>query len=63
MKHAVSETDITIALAEHLLGRLAPGHTYIMIDDRVKGKCICGCGVEPEFGKTGIGLYIHVVYL
>ena len=62
MKRAVSETDITIALAEHLLGRLAPGQTYF-IDVRVKGKCICGCGVEPEFGKTGIGLYIHVVYL
>ena len=60
MKRAVSETDITIALAEHLLGRLAPGQTYI-IDDRVKGKCGCGCGVEPEFGNTGIGLYI--VYL
>lgn len=58
----VSETDITITLAEHLLGKLAPGHTYV-IDHRVKGKgkCECGCGVQPNFGSTGIGMYIYSV--
>ena len=56
----VSKTDITITLAEHLLGKLAPEHTYV-IDHRVKGKgkCKCGCGVQPNFGSTGIGMCIY----
>nr|XP_022288113.1 uncharacterized protein LOC111100476 isoform X3 [Crassostrea virginica] len=54
-----SDTDTTIALAEHLLGKLSPGKSYI-IDSRVKrkGKCRCGfnhCKSDPVFGSTGIG--------
>ena len=47
---------MTVALAEHLLGKLAQGDTYI-IDNRMKGKgpCQCGCGKEPTFSPTGIG--------
>ena len=52
----VTETDITIALAEHLLGELAPGESYI-VDDKVRGKysCRCGCEVVPVFDATGVG--------
>lgn len=58
-KKVNSETDITIALAEHLLGKLSPGKSYT-IDSRVKkkGKCRCGfshCKSDPGFGSTGIG--------
>ena len=57
-----SDTDTTIALAEHLLGKLSPGKSYI-IDSRVKrkGKCRCGfnhCMSDPVFGSTGIGMLL-----
>nr|XP_022308362.1 uncharacterized protein LOC111114362 [Crassostrea virginica] len=52
---------MTIALAEHLLGRLAPGKSYV-IDNRARGKkeekCKCGlehCIGKPVFESTGIG--------
>uniref|UniRef100_K1QHP6 Uncharacterized protein n=1 Tax=Magallana gigas TaxID=29159 RepID=K1QHP6_MAGGI len=51
-----TETDVTIAFAEHLLGRLAPGKSYIIdYKAKKKGICKCGCNVEPKFGSTGIG--------
>lgn len=50
-----TETDITVGFTEHLLGRLAPGQSYI-IDSTKKGKCKCGCNVDPKFGSTGIGM-------
>ena len=58
-KKGNSETEITVALAEHLLGKLSPGKSYT-IDARVKrkGRCRCGfdhCKSEPLFGSTGIG--------
>jgi hypothetical protein len=61
-KKGHSETDITIAIAEHLLGKLCPGQSYL-IDSRVKrkGKCRCGlkhCKSDPTFGSTGIGMYM-----
>lgn len=63
-KKVNSETDITIALAEHLLGKLSPGKSYT-IDSRVKkkGKCRCGfshCKSDPGFGSTGIGM-LHLI--
>ncbi|XP_052691850.1 uncharacterized protein LOC128169833 [Crassostrea angulata] len=53
------EIEITTALAEHLLGRLSPGQSYV-IDSRskAKGKCSCGedhCKASPEYGSNGIG--------
>lgn len=56
-KSTVTETDITISLAEHLLGKLAPGESYIL-DSKAKGKksCRCGCKKEPTFSYTGIGI-------
>lgn len=56
----ISKTAITIALAEHLLHQ--DTQSYI-VDDRVKGKCICGCEVERKFGNTGIGLCILICEL
>lgn len=55
----VTETEKLIALAEHLLGKLSPGKSYI-IDSGVerKGKCGCGfdhCNSDPVFGSTGLG--------
>lgn len=55
----VTGTEIIIALAEHLLGKLSPGKSYI-IDSGVerKGKCGCGfdhCNSDPVFGSTGLG--------
>ncbi|XP_062581265.1 uncharacterized protein LOC134243062 [Saccostrea cucullata] len=53
---AVTETDISITLAEHLLGKLAPGESY-KIDNKARERknCRCGCKVTPVFGGTGIG--------
>lgn len=53
---AATETDISITLAEHLLGKLAPGESYT-IDNKARGKksCRCGCKVTPVFDGTGIG--------
>lgn len=53
---------MTIALAEHLFGKLAPGQSYV-IDNRVRGKkekemCQCRldhCHGRPKFDCTGIG--------
>ncbi|XP_062583200.1 uncharacterized protein LOC134244959 [Saccostrea cucullata] len=57
------ETDeLTLALAEHLLRRLAPGQSCV-INEQLKvkveaGKCQCGldhCKRTPIFESTGIG--------
>nr|XP_022332267.1 uncharacterized protein LOC111129982 [Crassostrea virginica]XP_022332268.1 uncharacterized protein LOC111129982 [Crassostrea virginica] len=58
-KKGFSETEIRVALAEHLLGKLAPGKSYV-VDRRLKkkGKCRCGydfCKSNPVFGSTGVG--------
>lgn len=52
-----SRSEITVALAEHLLGQLSPGQSYV-IDSRSKaeGKCSCGedhCKAGPEYGSNG----------
>ncbi|XP_061197458.1 uncharacterized protein LOC133205635 [Saccostrea echinata] len=49
-----TDTDFTIAVAEHLLGKLAPGQSY-HIDSRGKEGNRCGCEVQPSYGNTGIG--------
>ncbi|XP_062580626.1 uncharacterized protein LOC134242536 isoform X2 [Saccostrea cucullata] len=53
----VSETDMKIAVAEHLLGKISTGCTCIIDINKLKdkGRCKCGCGMFPSFGYTGIG--------
>jgi hypothetical protein len=53
---AGKETEVTVALAEHLLGKLAQGDSY-SIDNKMKLKssCQCGCKTMPRFNSTGIG--------
>lgn len=58
-KKGFSGTEIAVTLAEHLLGKLAPGKSYV-VDEKVKrkGKCRRGyefCESDPMFGSTGIG--------
>ncbi|XP_052089997.1 uncharacterized protein LOC127726615 [Mytilus californianus] len=53
------DNHITIALADHLIGKLAPGNSY-SIDSHLKtsGKCRCAfdyCKQDSNFGCTGIG--------
>lgn len=60
----VTGTEITIALAEHLIGKLSPEKSYI-IDSGVerKGKCGCGfnhCNSDPVFGSTGLGMLLLI---
>lgn len=60
-KKGFSGTEIAVTLAEHLLGKLAPGKSYV-VDEKVKrkGKCRCGyefCESDPMFGSTGIGMF------
>lgn len=55
----LTQTDVTTALAEHLLSKLSPGQSYT-IDKRQRDKscniiCKCGCGATLKFGYTGIG--------
>ena len=58
-KISPSETNITIALAEHLLGKLAPGQSFVIYGgSKNKGNCKCGCEVTPNYGSTGIGMNI-----
>lgn len=54
-------TEIAVTLAEHLLGKLAPGKSYV-VNEKVKrkGKCRRGyefCESDPMFGSTGIGMF------
>lgn len=61
----VTGTEITIALAEHLIGKLSPEKSYI-IDSGVerKGKCGCGfnhCNSDPVFGSTGLGMLLLII--
>ncbi|XP_062615123.1 uncharacterized protein LOC134276851 [Saccostrea cucullata] len=54
-KPRVTETDITVCLAEHLIGRLAPRESCVL-NSMLKGNnCRCGCQKEPTFSPTGIG--------
>jgi hypothetical protein len=48
---------VTVALAEHLLGKLAHGDSC-SIDNKMKlkGPCQCGCDMMPHFNSTGIGI-------
>lgn len=60
-KKGFSGTEIAVTLAEHLLGKLAPGKSYV-VDEKVKrkGKCRRGyefCESDPMFGSTGIGMF------
>ena len=59
-----SETDISVAFGEHLLGLLAPGKTY-RVDGRSKGKrrCQCGCDAFPAFNNTGIGMLCMIMHI
>ena len=57
-----SKTAITVALAEHLLGKLAPEQSFVINDDsKNKENCKCGCDVAPNYGSTGIGMCIRVI--
>ena len=55
------ETILSMALAEHLLGKLSPGQSYV-INSRMQGigncKCSCGCGKTISIGSTGIGIQL-----
>lgn len=60
------EMEMTVALAEHLLGQLSPGQLYI-IDSSFKsnGKCSCGedhCKSSPKYGSNGIGKNVYYIY-
>ena len=56
-----SKTAITVALAEHLLGKLAPEQSFVINDhSKKKENCKFGCDVAPNYGSTGIGMYVHV---
>jgi hypothetical protein len=50
--------EITVTLAEHLLGRLAPGQTYV-VNGRTRSRGACSCGRDhsnnPTYRSTGIG--------
>ncbi|XP_048740877.2 uncharacterized protein LOC125654832 [Ostrea edulis] len=52
------ENEITVTLAEHLLGRLSPGQSYV-INSRAKSRETCSCGEDhennPTYRNTGIG--------
>ncbi|XP_061163838.1 uncharacterized protein LOC133172986 [Saccostrea echinata] len=55
----VSDVEMTVALGEHLLGRLAPGQSCV-INSKVNGKERCSCQLDhcmkiAKFGNTGIG--------
>lgn len=52
----LTEGEVAVTLTEHLLGKLAPGDSYV--DDgnaRGKGPCLCGCNKSPKYRSTGIG--------
>ncbi|XP_062597490.1 uncharacterized protein LOC134258906 [Saccostrea cucullata] len=54
-----SDVDLTVALADHLLGRLAPGQSCV-INSKINGKQQCSCQLDhcmktAKWGNTGIG--------
>uniref|UniRef100_K1QJP2 Uncharacterized protein n=1 Tax=Magallana gigas TaxID=29159 RepID=K1QJP2_MAGGI len=52
----LTEGEVAVTLTEHLLGKLAPGDSYV--DDgkaRGNGPCLCGCNESPKYRSTGIG--------
>lgn len=51
-----SETGITVALAEHLMKKLAPGGSYkVDANSHDQNPCLCGCKAKPNFSSTGMG--------
>ena len=69
--HNLSETELTILVANHLLGNLATSSCYL-VDKNCTGKrgdkCVCeedSCIMTGEYGDTSIGndiaKYKHVV--
>lgn len=63
-KPVATETDITVALAEHLLKKLAPGGSYkVDADSKQKRPCLCGCTQEPNYSPTGMGMIIIFYHL
>jgi hypothetical protein len=47
-----TEAEVTVAVAQHLLGKLAPGDLYTI---KKRGPCQCVCDHKPNFSSTGIG--------
>lgn len=59
-----TETDITVALAEHLLKKLAPGGSYkVDTDSKLKRSCLCECGGKPTFSPTGMGMITILIFI
>lgn len=58
----LTEGEVAVTLAEHLLGKLAPGDSYVD-DGKAKGKgpCLCGCNERPKYRYTGIGIIILII--
>ncbi|XP_033747195.1 uncharacterized protein LOC117332415 [Pecten maximus] len=58
-----NETRLSVALAEHVLSKLAPKSNYVLDNDcrRTKSdnECRCGCHsfIDDKFGDTSIGHY------
>lgn len=52
----VTETDVTVALTEHLLKALSPGE-FCKVDSKSKDQepCRCGCKKKAYYDKTTIG--------
>lgn len=52
----LTETDVTVALTEHLLKALSPGESC-KVDSRSKHKrpCRCGCKKNANYDNTNIG--------
>lgn len=57
-RQKLTETDITILLAKHLLGKLSPGKSFLTVSN-LKGGKECKYGYEKftDFAPTGIGLF------
>lgn len=57
-RQKLTETDITILLAKHLLGKLCPGKSFLTVSN-LKGGKECKYGYEKftDFAPTGIGLF------
>lgn len=63
-KPFATETDITVALAEHLLKKLAPGGSYkVDADSKHKKACLCGCKIQPDFSSTGMGMIVIMIFI
>lgn len=57
-KENISEVEISVTLAEHLLKKLAPGQQYLVDNGASVKPCSCGyaaCRSDPKTGNTDIG--------